>query len=85
MSREVHVRICGGPGLRCPGRPGLALRHQITVLERQLHGQRVRFTWAAWAWPASVYRQAHVAQHLPRRRAHPPCARPVVTKYLIAN
>jgi putative transposase len=24
----------------------LALRHQITVLERQLHGERVRFTWA---------------------------------------
>jgi hypothetical protein len=24
----------------------LALRHQITVLERQLHGEKVRFTWA---------------------------------------
>jgi hypothetical protein len=23
-----------------------ALRHQITVRQRQLHGQRVRFTWA---------------------------------------
>jgi hypothetical protein len=24
----------------------LALRHHFTVLERQLHGERVRFTWA---------------------------------------
>ena len=23
----------------------LALRHQIMVLERQLHGERIRFTW----------------------------------------
>jgi RNA-directed DNA polymerase len=23
MNREVHVRICGGPGLKCPGLPGV--------------------------------------------------------------
>jgi ABC-type hemin transport system ATPase subunit len=28
----------------------LALRHQITVLERHLHGERVRFTSADRAW-----------------------------------
>jgi hypothetical protein len=33
----------------------LALRHQITVLERQLHGQRVRFMWAD-----RTGREAHV-------------------------
>jgi len=32
----------------------LALRHQITVLERQLHGERVRFTWAERAWLAAL-------------------------------
>jgi hypothetical protein len=32
----------------------LALRHQITVLERQLHGERVRFTWADRAWLAAL-------------------------------
>ena len=25
MSREVHVRICGGLGLRCPGLPGVVV------------------------------------------------------------
>src|ERR1041384_4660784 len=38
----------------------LALRHQITVLERQLHGEKVRFTWADRAWLAAVL------QRLPR-------------------
>jgi hypothetical protein len=32
----------------------LALRHQITVLERQLHGQSVRFTWADRAFLAAL-------------------------------
>ena len=32
----------------------LALRHQITVLERQLHGDRVRFTRADRAWLAAL-------------------------------
>ncbi|WP_199853938.1 hypothetical protein [Plantactinospora sp. BB1] len=32
----------------------LALRHQITVLERQLHGERVRFTRADRAWLAAL-------------------------------
>jgi transposase len=32
----------------------LALRHQITVLERQLHGERIRFTWADRAWLAAL-------------------------------
>ena len=32
----------------------LALRHQITVLERQLHGEKVRFTWADRAWLAAL-------------------------------
>jgi hypothetical protein len=32
----------------------LALRHQITVLERQLHGERIRFTPADRAWLAAL-------------------------------
>jgi putative transposase len=32
----------------------LALRHQLTVLERQLHGEKVRFTWADRAWLAAL-------------------------------
>ena len=32
----------------------LALRHQITVLERQLHGDRVRFTSADRAWLSAL-------------------------------
>nr|WP_230416187.1 hypothetical protein [Micromonospora tarapacensis] len=32
----------------------LALRHQIMVLERQLHGDRVRFTPADRAWLAAL-------------------------------
>jgi hypothetical protein len=32
----------------------LALRHQITVLQRQLHGERVRFTRADRAWLAAL-------------------------------
>ena len=32
----------------------LALRHQITVLERQLHGEKVRFTRADRAWLAAL-------------------------------
>jgi hypothetical protein len=32
----------------------LALRHQITVVERQLHGERFRFTWADRAWLAAL-------------------------------
>jgi hypothetical protein len=32
----------------------LVLRHQITVLERQLHGDRVRFTRADRAWLAAL-------------------------------
>lgn len=32
----------------------LALRHRITVLERQLHGERVRFTSADRAWLAAL-------------------------------
>src|SRR4051794_13738342 len=32
----------------------LALRHQITVLERQLHGEKVRFTWADRALLAAL-------------------------------
>jgi hypothetical protein len=32
----------------------LALRHQIVVLERQLHGAKVRFTWADRAWLAAL-------------------------------
>ena len=32
----------------------LALRHQITVLERQLHGEKVRFTPADRAWLAAL-------------------------------
>ncbi|WP_230395679.1 hypothetical protein [Plantactinospora alkalitolerans] len=32
----------------------LALRHQITVLERQLHGDRVQFTSADRAWLAAL-------------------------------
>src|SRR4051794_20004637 len=32
----------------------LVLRHQITVLERQLHGKRVRFTWADRAFLAAL-------------------------------
>src|SRR5690349_3349068 len=34
----------------------LVLRHQITVLERQLHGDRVRFTPADRAWLAALLR-----------------------------
>jgi hypothetical protein len=41
----------------------LALRHQITVLERHLHGERVRFTWADRAWLAALlYRLPRTAQ-----------------------
>jgi hypothetical protein len=25
MNREVHVRICGGLGLKCPGLPGVVV------------------------------------------------------------
>jgi hypothetical protein len=32
----------------------LALRHQITVLERHLHSEKVRFTWADRAWLAAL-------------------------------
>jgi putative transposase len=32
----------------------LALRHQVTVLERQLHGEKIRFTWADRAWLAAL-------------------------------
>jgi hypothetical protein len=32
----------------------LALRHQITVLERHLHGERVQFTRADRAWLADL-------------------------------
>jgi hypothetical protein len=32
----------------------LALRHQITVLERHLHGEKIRFTWADRAWLAAL-------------------------------
>ncbi|MEH1017771.1 hypothetical protein V6U90_32470 [Micromonospora sp. CPCC 206060] len=32
----------------------LALRHQVTVLQRQLHGETVRFTRADRAWLAAV-------------------------------
>src|SRR3954462_7146544 len=32
----------------------LALRHQIAVLERHLHGEKVRFTWADRAWLAAL-------------------------------
>jgi hypothetical protein len=32
----------------------LALRHQITVLQRQLHGEKVRFTRADRAWLAAL-------------------------------
>lgn len=35
----------------------LALRHQIAVLERQLHGEKVRFTWADRAWLAALLQQ----------------------------
>jgi hypothetical protein len=31
-----------------------ALQHQITVRQRQLHGERVRFTWADRAWLAAL-------------------------------
>jgi transposase len=44
----------------------LALRHQITVLERQLHGDRVRFTPADRAWLAALLHplQRTVLNHL---------------------
>jgi hypothetical protein len=32
----------------------LALRHQITVLERHLHGEKIRFTWADRAFLAAL-------------------------------
>jgi hypothetical protein len=32
----------------------LALRHQLTVLERQQGGEQVRFTWADRAWLAAL-------------------------------
>jgi putative transposase len=32
----------------------LTLRHQITVLERQLHGEKIRFTWADRAFLAAL-------------------------------
>ena len=32
----------------------LALRHQLTVLQRQLHGKKVQFTWADRAWLAAL-------------------------------
>ena len=35
----------------------LALRHQITVLERHLHGERIRFIWADRAWLAALLRR----------------------------
>ena len=35
----------------------LVLRHQIMVLERQLHGERVRFTQADRAWLAALLHQ----------------------------
>jgi hypothetical protein len=35
----------------------LALRHQITVLERHLHGERIRLTWADRAWLAALLHQ----------------------------
>ncbi|MFI5898506.1 hypothetical protein ACIA5D_51440 [Actinoplanes sp. NPDC051513] len=35
----------------------LALRHQLTVLERHLHGEKIRFTWADWAWLAALLHQ----------------------------
>jgi hypothetical protein len=31
----------------------LALRHQLTVLQRQPHGQKIRFTSADWPAPAA--------------------------------
>jgi len=35
----------------------LALRHQVVVLQRQLHGERVRFTRADRAWLAALLRR----------------------------
>jgi hypothetical protein len=37
----------------------LALRHQITVLQRQLHGEKVRFTLIDRAWLAAVLHRLH--------------------------
>jgi len=49
----------------------LALRHQIGVPERQLHDEKVRFTWADRAWLAALlHRQP------PRRTRQPSAAGP---------
>ncbi|WP_245603598.1 hypothetical protein [Salinispora cortesiana] len=49
----------------------LALRHQVMVLERQLHGERVRFTRADRAWLAALLPPAP-----PQRPARPAAAGP---------
>ncbi|ABP55314.1 hypothetical protein Strop_2874 [Salinispora tropica CNB-440] len=53
----------------------LALRHQIMVLERRLHGDRVRFTPADRAWPAALLHPLPptVLNHL--RSPRPPSGR----------
>jgi hypothetical protein len=44
----------------------LALRHQITVLERHLHGEKIRFTRADRAWLAALPSRSRI---LPRSYA----------------
>jgi len=49
----------------------LALRYQITVLERHLHGEKVRFTRADRVWLAAL-----LAPAAPRRPTQRPAAGP---------
>jgi RNA-directed DNA polymerase len=42
MGREAYVRICGSPGLKCPGRPGDSRRRQ--------EYEQVTFTFCGYAF-----------------------------------
>src|SRR4051794_27608165 len=54
--RDQHARVNAAIPIsdRAKDAEILALRHQIAVLERHLHGERVRFTWADRAWLAAL-------------------------------
>jgi hypothetical protein len=59
----------------------LALRHQITVLERHLHGEKIRFTPADRAWLAACCTSS-LAMHSGRSGcwyARRPCCAGTVT------
>jgi hypothetical protein len=66
---------------RAKGTEILALRHQITVLERHLHGEKIRFTPADRAWLAALLYQLP-AMHSGRSgcwHARRPCCAGTVT------